>query len=273
MPVTINDTVVMGDDGKFTEDFSSSLLGDDYKDSKVFETTPDLQSLLKSHADTKSALGKQKEEILSNAIQKPREGASDQERVDYRKVLQKELGAPEKPEDYEFPRLEGAPDGLSHSEDTEKVFRQVFFEEGIPVDVVKSIVDKFNKFQLAQFNARLEAEKVELEDAVKSLKNDWKGDNLVVNARLAHTAIKEFATEDLTRLINESKIYDDAGNLEKWNSLGFDPGQLRIWAKIGEKMKLAAPPADETTEETKKKDKGVLGVYDHPTSKRMTTRT
>jgi len=285
MPVTINDVEVMDSSGKFTENFKPEMLGEAYKDSQFFKTTPDLMSLAKAAADTKSALGKKMEGV----IQKPDENATDEQKADYRKSLQRELGAPEKADDYEFPRAELTLDDdvkeffgrvfpetpiteLPYNEESEKFFRELFMKEGVPAETVKNIVTAYNRFQVQQYNIGLKEKMQKFQEDAKSLKDDWKGDNLVKNCRTAYAFYKEFGTKELLNLLDSSKIYDNATDLEKWFTLGIDPGQLRIAANVGEKMKVAQPPTDEGTPKGTpggEKKTGILGVYDHPTSRQM----
>ncbi|GAI18164.1 unnamed protein product, partial [marine sediment metagenome] len=178
-------------------------------------------------------------------------------------------------DDYEMPHPDNLPDGMSFNEDAEKAFRELFVSEGIPVSTAKLLVEKFNEIQIARFQAHLEEENKIFEDSTKSLKNDWKGDDLVKNARTAHAAIMEFADNDLITLIKESKIYDAANDLTKWNSLGFSPSQLRLWHNIGSKMKSSEHISDEGLGggETPSGEKTTPSqIYTHPTSQKEAAR-
>lgn len=254
--------------GKFSDTFKDSVtavIGEEHKDTKLFDSIPDVATALKVLADTKSAYGKK----LEGVIQKPGEKATDQEKSEYVASLRKELGASDSGDDYEMPRPEDLPEGMNFSEEAEKTFRDLFVSEGVPVSTAKLLVEKFNEIQIARFQSHLDEETKAFEESSKSLQSDWKGDDLVKNARTAHAALMEFADKDLTALIKESKIYDTAGDLAKWNSLGLSPSQLRLWYNIGDKMKSKEVVPDEGgTGEKTDKEKKTSSIYSHPSSVR-----
>lgn len=254
--------------GKFTESFAgqiSAIAGEEHKDTKLFEKVPDVATLIKVALDTKSALGKKQE------FQRPGENATDAEKTAFRKALQKELGAPESSDDYEFARPDDLPEGMRYLEEVEKVYRELFHEEGVSLSTAKRITDKFNEVQRKRFNDRLEAENKKFEENSTELKKDWKGDNLVKNARTAFKAIMQVGTEDLTKLLKDAKIFDAAADLGKWRGLGFSPKQLRIWHNIGTLIKSDDAITNEggpvvPEGEASDTKKVVTKMYDHPTS-------
>jgi len=265
MAVMINDVEVMSDDGKFTESFSPGILGEGYKETKAFERTPDLPSLLKAYADTKSAYGKK----LEGVIQKPAENATDQEKADYRKSLLEELGVPGSAKDYEFPKPENLPGGVAYNQQLEDQFREVFIKRDVPLDMAKGLVEDYNEIQLAAVQARLDEQQKVFEESCKDLDKKWTGDARIRNNRLAFKAIMRFGTEDLQSLLKDAKINEDVGNHQKWHELGFSPSQREIWFSIGSATGTAEAITDEGTPAAREEagvKKVVEKVYDHPTS-------
>ena len=262
-------------EGKFTDSFReqvSAIAGEDFKGSKIFDDVPDIATLVKNYAYTKRDYGKK----LEGVIKLPNDKSTDQERAEFRKAVLKSLGAPESADDYDFPKPDDLPDGMLYDEDTEKEFRQFFLDEGIPADTVRRLVEKFTAMQIARFQSHLEEENKKFEEDCKSLKNDWKGNYLSLNAKVAFAALMEFGTLDLTKLLRDSKIYETSGDLKKWNDLGISPVQLRLWYNIGSKMKssehITSEGEPKGTELTG--DKKVLStIYDHPTSQKELLKT
>ena len=261
MPVTIGETVIMGDDGKFTDGFSPNLIGEEYAESKAFENTPDIISLTKAYADTKSALGKK----LENVIQKPGEGASDQELVDYKAAIRSAAGAPEKVEDYIFTPAEG----IEHNEELAKVFKEKFFQHGLAPEVASDLVATWDALQIAMGEQQKAEAAQTFKDEVDEFSKNHPGDNLVTGTRTAAMAILEFADDNLKAKIREAKLLDNITNFEAWNQLGVSPVQLALWENIGKKMKSDTAMSDEglrTAGDQTEEDKKVALHYNHPTS-------
>ena len=270
MPVTINDTVVMTDDGKFTSDFKPEMLGEEYKGNKYLtEKTPDLIALLKSAADSKSALGKK----LEHVIQKPGENATDQERAEYETELKEELGAGKATEDYIF-----EDNGVEHAEDFIKMLQQMFLDEGTSPAVANRLVAKLDAHYLEGQTTIAAATEQQFQDDVKAYKADHLGNKLITGPRTALKAMLQFANDvqsDLNKEIIDKKVIADPNNFELLRSIGIGIAQLRIWEPIGEAMKsdlaitnegkpsglVDVKPKEGTQEAV------VHKVYDHETSK------
>jgi hypothetical protein len=259
----MNDVEIMSDDGKFTADFKPEMLGEDYKNTKFFETTPNLVTLMKSAADTKAKIGEMGKE-LEKAIQRPGEDATDQEKADYRKSLQKELGAPETVDAYDLP----VPEGQKANEEFVNFTKEMFLAEGVPVDSAARMAAKWNEFQAKTANDKFV-------DEAKQYKQSHAGDKLVTGARTAIKAMIQFADADLKALIKETKILDNPADLDELREMGIWPSQLAIWENIGERMKSDAAITNEgeiVAEAAEKPKEGtteavVSKAYDHPSSK------
>ena len=259
MAVKINDITIMGDDGKFTPEFNPGMLGEEYKDSKFLETTPDLVSLMKAGIDTKSALGKK----LEGHIAPLGENATDDEKAAHRKSLMSGLGTSvEKVEDYGLVKPEDWPENVPFDEENTKVFADFLFGRGWPKEEVQELVSLYNKNAVTKYN-----------DSVKQLKSDWKGDALIKKARTAAKAMVQFGTDELVKVVNEAGLITTPDDFKKWQDLNISAAQIRVWANIGEKMKSDSAIPDEGSNKGDKKQmkKSKMNlVYDHSTSQNMT---
>jgi len=263
----------IGEDGNFKDTFGPSAvaaLGDDFKDSKVFEGIKNPSDLVSAFANTKKMVGQK----LEGVIKKPGEKATDAEKAEYRKSLLAELGTPEKPEDYDFARPEKLPEGMQYDENFEAAFRQFFYEIGAPKDMVSAISNKFNEMQIANHNAYLEKQETAFRESAAELDKDWSGDKAAVNNTAAFKAIMQFGTPELQKMLKDAKI-SDVGNIsnhDMWRKLNFSPSQRRVWANIGLAMKSGQIVSDESTDRKDNagdKTKLASKMYDHPTSKEL----
>lgn len=270
MPIKINDVVIMGDDGKFTPEFNPGLLGDDYKDSKFLETTPDLVSLMKAGIDTKSALGKKLESHIAPLGENP----SEEEVATHRKSLMAGLGTVvENADGYELGKPEDWPEGIPFDEETTKHFADYLFSKGYPKEMVRELVSEYNGVVLKRFEEFARDEQEGWDKDVRELKSDWKGATLIKKARTAAKAMLQFATDELVGEIKKADLVTTPDDFGKWQALGMTAAQIRVWNNIGEKMKSDKAITDEGISEADKKgdQKGKLSrIYDHATSQDMT---
>lgn len=222
--------------GEFKDSFREQIpviAGEEFKDTKLFDQIKNLNNLVKTYAHTQKAYDTK----MDGVIKPPKEDASDEEKAQFRAKLHRILGTPEKPDDYEFPRPGDMPEGAVYDEEAEKTFRGLFHKHGLTSEAVKEIVDAHNQIIKARLEGQIKAANEKFETDSTALKNDWKGDNLVANARIAYNALNQFADDELKELLKEAQIYDKAADLTKWRELGISPYQLRIWHNIGTKMK------------------------------------
>lgn len=238
------------DDGSFIDPAAlRTLAGPEYAESKAFDDIKDFRSLVKVHADTKSALGKK----LDNVIQKPAADASDEDKAAYKASLKAELGAVKSGAEYEFTRPE-LPAGMHYDEAFEAQAREMLAAAGIPKDEAKAIYDGYSNYQIARYNAAAEAETKQVKADDDQLRTDWAGEKMVVNPRLALAAMKALGAEAFPKLWNgwteadgaevkglevrlkEAKIFDSPGDLAKWRACGVDTSMLRLYCVLGQKM-------------------------------------
>lgn len=259
----------IGDDGNFSDGFKGAAiaeLGDDFKETKVFDDIKNPSGLISAYAHTKTKVG----EKLEGVIQKPAENATDQEKADYQKSLLKELGTPEKAEDYDFPRPENLPEGMNYDEDTEAAFRQFFFEQNVPKGIATALAAKFSEMQISRHTAAVEAQQKEFDTACTELDKDWSGTAATKNNRLVFKAIMEFADEGLTKLLKDAKLNDNITDHQKWNDCSFTPAQRRVWLNIAKRTKVDTIVTNEGGSGGGEKEsdtkKVVKKLYDHPTS-------
>lgn len=263
----------INEDGSFDQEKLSGQLGtiagEGFKDSKALANTPNVDVLVKNFLNADRKVNQK----LEGVIQKPAENATDQEKAEYRVSLLKELGAPDTEDAYDFPRVEG----MDYDENAEKVFRSLFKEMDMPVDLANALVAKFNEVQVGRQEAFQKVQDDAFEKGTKELDADWKGDDATKKNRTVFKAIMEFGTEDLKTLLKESKIYDSPNDHQKWRELGFDAAQRRVWENIGTKMKSDEHITDEggpaKGEQLTGGQKALAGLYTHPDSKEMVSKS
>ena len=192
----------LNEEGGFTDGFREALpgmLGDEHIDSKVFDDIPDVATLAKNYADTKSMVGRK----LEGVIQKPTESATDEDKANYRDTLRIELGAPESIEGYAFDRPE-LPEGMEYDEGMEGEFKDLFFQRKTSPDDAKFFVDAFNQMQINRYKQAVEAQNKEFEADVASFKADNLGELLPKNLRIALKAVKEFSSDELKKTLDDA---------------------------------------------------------------------
>lgn len=242
---------LIDDNGVFTEDFKTALptmLGDEHKEFKGFDDTPDLKTLVKRFADNKVFVGKK----LENVIQKPAKDAKPEEIAAYRQALGKELGAAESPDKYEFFHADPKtlPEGWNYNAETEKAIAVLAHKHNVPVAFLKEASEamhkaQFNDYQQAVANQQAAYEKF-FSDEVNFLRtNDkWLGDATPKNLRTVLQTIEAFGSDELKAKVKEAKLYDKASldNLKDWEKAGIPVQNIPFLLNVGSKLLGAQLP-------------------------------
>jgi len=262
---------IFNEDGTFAEGSSEKLqaiIAEDekLKDTdltKMFKQTPDFPTLLRNHVHTKRTFNTK----LENVIQRPGKDADEEQIKQFHSTLLTEAGAPKSPKDYNF-KIPALPEGLQYNKDVETFWRETFAKLQVPKPIAEALF-KINWEQVIQQheNAQGAAQK-HFDTSVEELKNDWKGDDLVKNVRIAHDALMEFGSDDveidgqnvkgLKTLLKESKVYDTPDDFEKWQKLGINIADLRVWSNIGRRMQPGSLPSGETKQEKPDADQAFI---------------
>lgn len=258
MPVTVDDNVVLNDDGTFTEHFAG-----DSKELSL-ERVPDLNTLKTRFTETKAKLDTK----LENIIQKPTDKSTDEDRAAYRDTLLSELGAPKTIDDYDLAPAEG----VTHDEDLVNHFREFFFKNKIPADIAKSLVDEWDAYMGAVNKASQEAENAAFETAVSEFKSAHPGDKMTIATRIAAKALIQFGPEDLAEDIKKGNLVAESSDLNKWRDINVYPHTLAMWENVGEAMKSDETITNEgllksgTGPEKGSAEAVISTTYTHPTS-------
>lgn len=231
-----NETNFIDSDGNFTDDFASiktEILGEEHKNSKVFDDVKDIKTLAKNYFFTKQAVGKK----LENVIQKPGEKATDQEKAEYKAALLKEIGVPEKAEAYNID-LSEIKDVVQFDDTDIAAIKEAAHKTGATQEVMDSILGTYKGIIAKQVQAQNEEKQRQFTEESAVLKKAWAGDAMMENPRLAFTAINQFCDDTFKDILKNSGVYSDPTNLDKWLKAGISPSQLHIWGNIGKRMKM-----------------------------------
>lgn len=259
----------IGEGGTFAETFKAeaiAIAGEGFADSKVFDDVPDVTTLVKNYAHTKTAFGKK----LDGVIQIPKDDASDEDKAAFQADLLTRAGASEKSEDYVVPEIEG----VQQNEEFVNAMKAYAVESKMPVAMFNAFAGKYQEAQLAATKASLKDQQVQHETEFAELDKNpaWSGDKMVENGRIVFQAIMKFGTEDLQSLVKDAKLNDDPGNHQKWLDAGFDVKQRQILLNIGNALLSPEVPENQETDESNQNKGGERpivgkdGIYNHPTS-------
>jgi len=204
-------------------------LSDDLKEHEAFTSFETLSDFAKAHIDTlgkvsnlegeKSTLEGKATDLegkLANSIPKLGESATDEEKAAYRKAM----GIPEKPEEYEFPAIEG------QENDANMVAwaQRVFFEANLPKETAAYIGKQWNTFLAGLIQAEEEANEKARTDAETALKTKW-GTDFDKNVEFIKRGWKKFANSEFDEWTAKHGVGHDDVLMEFLLSVGKAMGE------------------------------------------------
>ncbi|NBC18746.1 MAG: hypothetical protein GVY18_15690 [Bacteroidetes bacterium] len=192
-----------------TEDIAEAL-PEDYRDSDVLRNTKDVPSLAKQLVDSQKALGS------SLRIPSKDAGSEDWDKF-YSRVSEKvpglmkvdtedetavrgvlkQLGLPEKPEDYTL-KPDTLPDGVEWSDEIEGQWREKLHEIGVPAPMAKKIMATYAE----RIGEQAKAAQTAQQEKYDALKKEW-GEAFDEKARAAKKAAEHYAGEDLAKAMDQ----------------------------------------------------------------------
>jgi hypothetical protein len=135
--------------------------------------------------------------------------------------LYKELGRPEKSDDYKVPEHK-FPDGVTLDDARLKEARAAMHDAGLLPHQAEKIFKYYFGTVSKEAEGVHEARRREKEAAEFKLKDEWKGD-YDLNVKTAKDALSKFGDEETVKYLDES-------------GLGNNPGIIKMLAKIGKGM-------------------------------------
>tara|TARA_R110002096_G_scaffold432214_1_gene648534 strand:- start:1285 stop:2190 length:906 start_codon:yes stop_codon:yes gene_type:complete len=191
------------------------------------ERFTDIDALLQANLDSRKK--------LSKAVNKPEEGASDEDMASYRESI----GVPKDVDGYDFP----LPEGVERTEqmmDAEDHWANLFIEHDVPKGTADVLVSEFRGELEKMMNAQTEADQAATDQATDSLRKEWGGEydkNLIYAARASE---KLFGDQ-----------YEDARFMEdKSGKFILDnPLMVKMFARLGREMGEGSLGAVATSEE------------------------
>lgn len=165
-----------------------AALPDEYKEHEFVKTFQKPGDFVKSALDIKTEHDSLKTKLAS-AIIKPGENATPEEKAAYHKAL----GVPDKPEEYEFPKVEG----VEHDEKMLSWARDVFHKNGLNKEQAAGISQAWDGFIKGIEQGLQEAETNALKEVETKLKEEWKAD-YDKNFELSKRAFKKFSGAELS---------------------------------------------------------------------------
>lgn len=165
-------------------------LPDTLKEHEAFKDYATKNDLWKSHIDLREK-AKGYEGQLANAILKPGEKATDEEKTAYRQSLYKELGVPDKPEDYKFTKPE-IPEGMPYDDAVEAWFKTAMHNRHVSPEDANGFFNDYISMTAQYFQEASKLQKEATQTKMNDVKKAW-GTDAAVNSDLATRAIKVLA--------------------------------------------------------------------------------
>jgi len=139
---------------------------------------------------------------LANAVIRPGEGATDEDRGAFLDAL----GRPKDPAEYDLkPNL---PEGVTPNEDIIAGFRATAHEAGLTQDQAAQVHDWFNS-QISGLHGEIQGNiEARREEALNKLREDW-GDSLDGNIETAKRFLFTFADPDVLEFLDTSGLGDN----------------------------------------------------------------
>jgi len=187
--------------------------------------------VVKSYAELQKKLG--------SAINLPAEDASEEEIA----TFHKQLGRPDKPEDYvlEPPDLSALGEEFSYNEELDAQARTWFFNAGVSQIVAQELFDGYNSWALGMAEAMANRDADAMEKAKTELKKEW-GPDYDANMDFANRGLQTFFGKDARNI-----------TLADGTAIGSYPVFARGLAEIGRlagEARLLTGEADDESRQT-----------------------
>jgi len=233
-------------EGNFTDAFTTALPGmlgketlnhEDGSPIKMFETTPTLGSLVKLAFDTKTAQGKK----LDNVIQKPADGASEEDVSKYMAELDAARGVPTESQNYEFPLGEGETEEKLYTEEHITEYKKFAKEHNIPSSVFNGFVHLNRKLAAAQTASILQKVQDAENVVVEKLKKDNPGEKLGLAGKQVFNALSKFNKNNPEFLakLKESGVFENPTDFQRWTNAGVTAKNFSAWLEIAQELKIS----------------------------------
>ena len=233
-------------EGNFTDAFTTALPGfldrenmtrEDGSTIKMFEHTPSIKSLVKFAYGAKTDLGKK----LENVIQKPVEGASEEDIAKYMGELDTARGVPTEAQNYEFPLGEGESEEKLYTEVHITSYKAFAKENNIPVSVFNEFVKLNRKLTNEQSQALIQKIQETENTVVEKLKVDNQGEKLVIAGKQVFNALSKFNKNNPEFLakMKEADVFNNPTDFQRWKNAGVTPQNFQAWLSIAQELKIS----------------------------------
>lgn len=159
-------------------------------------------------------------------VRVPGKNATPEEVAAYRKAV----GIPEKPEEYEFPKLKDE-ELTDEVKESRAAWSKRFHDLGVPKTTAKALIDSLAEESAKLQEAQVKADKSFAEAQENALRSEWKGDEYDRNKALANRAFAEVANRAGLTLDALTKIETKDGRF-----LMDRAEVVRMFAAIGREM-------------------------------------
>ena len=188
-----------------------SSIPENLREHEAFTGAESLSSVYQGFADLTVA----NKEML--AI--PGEDATDEDRA----AFHAKLGRPEAADQYQLDKPE-LPADIPYDDTIESAFKQLAFDKGLS----QQTASELHQWYWGTVKAGSEQQQKSTEEALNTLKDEWKGDAFKTNSELAVRAFSKFGGDEAKKFIEEAQV--------NGVSLGNHPVFLRVFAEVGKKI-------------------------------------
>lgn len=231
---------VANDKGEFRDGWMA-ILPEDMREAPSLKNFKSVEGMAKSLLSAQRMVGADKVALLTDA-------SSDEDRNEFfRKV-----GRPDKPEGYEFKKLDESkmPKGLATNREFESAFANKAFELGLSKEQANKLRDWHNDIVLSSYKDADTLMDEQYDKAMSELQKEW-GNASQANIDLANKVVVKFDPEN--KLIEQG--------------LGNNPVLVRMFAQIGKMFSedsLVVGEASKTPSNAQSRINDILGDKKHP---------
>jgi hypothetical protein len=185
-------------------------LPEEFQEQASLKTYKDLPSFVKSALEAEKLIGKK-------GIVKPGENATPEELDRY----YKDLGRPDKPEEYSFKKPADWPENVPFAENMIPKVQEIFHKRGIPADQAQGIWNDYHEVIKSEYEQHAGVSEKQVQEGLAALKQEWGGEEkYAANIETAKIAVREFGGDGLVDFLNTSGLGDHPALIKAFANAG-----------------------------------------------------